>query len=286
MRIDRVQMAVPDRARAAEGWVALLGAQPDGEDRVKGLGALRSRLRLGSSWVEFLEPDGSGVVSEALARRGPHLFGAGASVTDVDALGERLSERGVSALAEAGQLHLDPAATGGHGLRLVISPSAELVPVGRVEHLYEVTNLVHDTELAVACTRELLGLDPSAFVPIDSPHYGYSGTLTLFDPDRLDRFEVIHPSVAAKTMGRFFSRHGECLYMAFAECRELDAIVECARERELPFTAVPAARGEEASVLTTVFLHPRALGGMMLGLSWPDSAWTWSGHPERAGSRA
>ncbi|MFQ5698069.1 MAG: VOC family protein [Myxococcota bacterium] len=281
MRIDRVQMAVPDRARAAEGWIALLGARHEGDDRVKGLGALRSRYRLGCSWLELLEPDGSGVVSEAVARRGAHLFAAGIGVPDVGALAARLAEHGVSSLAEGDQLHLDSAATGDHGLRGVVSSDAEVERVGRVEHLYEVTNLVHDVDAAVARTAALLGLDSSVFVPIDSPHYGYRGTLTLFDPDRLDRFEVIQPHVPSNTMGRFFGRHGECLYMAFAESGDLDTIVDLARERGLPFTAVPA----QGDPPTTVFLHPQALGGMMLGLSWPGSAWTWSGHPERARSR-
>jgi len=285
MKIDRIQMVVPDRARGAAGWIDLLGAELAGEDRVKGLGALRSCYRFGNSWLELLEPDGAGVVSEAVAQRGAHLFAAGVRVPDVDVLAERLRKRGVAPLAEGGQLYLDPAETGGHGLRLVISPDAELGTVGRVGHLYEVTNLVSDVEAAVASTSELLDLEPSAFVPIDSPHYGYRGALTLFDPANLDRFEVIHPQVAATTMGRFFSRHGECLYMAFAECGDLDAIVECARELELPFTAVPADEGAQGSAPHTVFLHPRALGGMMLGLSWPDSAWIWSGHPERARSR-
>lgn len=30
-----------------------------------------------------------------------------------------------------------------------------------------------------------------------------------------------------------------------------------------------------------LFIHPRALGGVMLGVSRTTHAWTWSGHPDR-----
>ncbi|MBW2232126.1 MAG: hypothetical protein JRH17_17220, partial [Deltaproteobacteria bacterium] len=54
-RIDRVQMAVPDRASAEQGWIQLLGAEHAGDDEIRGLGASRSRYRLGDGWIELLE---------------------------------------------------------------------------------------------------------------------------------------------------------------------------------------------------------------------------------------
>jgi len=48
-RIDRVQLAVPSRAAAAPGWVRLLGAEHEGDDRIVGLAALRSRYPLNVS---------------------------------------------------------------------------------------------------------------------------------------------------------------------------------------------------------------------------------------------
>jgi hypothetical protein len=282
-RIDRLQLAVPDREAAASGWVALLGAEKHDEDRVAGLAAHRSRYRLGRGWIELLEPDGAGPLGAALAARGGgHLFAAGASTVDLEALVKRLRERGVDPLLEGGQAHLDPASTGGHGLRLVLSPDESLGPVGHVDFLYEVTNLVADAPAAVAGCAELFGLDPTVFVPIESAHYGYDGTLSLFDPDRLDRFELITPRVAANTMGRFFDRLGECLYMAFGESGQLEKIEERARERGAGFTAEPAPDRRDNRGAHTLFLHPPALGGAMLGLSRPGWAWMWSGRPDRA----
>ncbi|MDX1649299.1 MAG: VOC family protein [Myxococcota bacterium] len=280
-RIDRVQMAVPDRHAAAEGWQALLGAEPAGEDRVDALAAQRMRLRLGDGFVELLEPDGAGPVADAVAGRGGHLFAAGATSPDVDALAARLRERGAEPRAEGGQLHLDPGATGVPGLRVVVSPEESRPSVGAIDTFYEVTGLVGDAKAAVGRCAERFGLDPDAFVPIASKPYGYEGSLTLFDPDRLDRFELITPHVPENTMGRFFRRFGETLYMAFAESGELGAGEERARARGVGFTAEPRAERRAGRPADTIFLHPPALGGMMLGLSRRTWAWRWSGHPER-----
>lgn len=285
-RIDRVQLAVPDRGAAARGWLELLGAEPADDDAVAGLAALRSRYRLGDGYVELLEPDGSGPLAEAMRDRGAHLFAAGAATPDLPALRDRLKRRGAELLDEGGQLHLAAGCTGGHGLRVVVSADESLPAVGAIDGLYEVTNLVADAEAAVHDCAELFGLDSTAFVPISSSHYGYAGTLTLFHPDRLHRFEVITPHVPENTMGRFFGRFGDSLYMAFAESGELAAIEARAAAAGVGYTAVPPAEGREGEGAHTLFLHPGGLGGMMLGISRRSYAWTWSGHPERVQEEA
>ncbi|MCZ7535746.1 MAG: hypothetical protein M5T61_07320 [Acidimicrobiia bacterium] len=135
-----------------------------------------------------------------------------------------------------------------------------------------------DAAGATAHYAGLLGIDSSAFVPISSDRYGYSGTLTLLDPDRLDRLEVIAPDQPGSTMHRYFERFGESLYMAFAETDQLPAIAERIAETGAGAT-VEQGDGERGP--NTVFLHPSSLGGMMLGLSRRTVAWVWSGHPER-----
>jgi hypothetical protein len=39
--------------------------------------------------------------------------------------------------------------------------------------------------------------------------------------------------------------------------------------------------GPRDGTADNLFIHPKALGGMMLGVSRATHAWTWSGHPER-----
>lgn len=284
-RIDRLQVAVPDRARAETSWRQLLGAVPAGEDRVECLGASRTRLRLGDGFVELLEPDGAGPLSDAVGKRGAHLYAAGATSDDVDAVVVQLRSQGLAVHLEGGQAFVDPGTAGEVGFRIVLSPDEDRDTVGDLDFFYETTLLVADAVSAAASCSRLFALDASAFVPIESEQYGYSGTLTLFDRDRLGRFEVITPKDTAKTLGRFFARFGESFYMAFAESHSLAAIEERARRLGAGFTVVPPRQGR-AGGADTVFLHASALGGMMLGISRPTQAWQWSGHPERVEPRS
>jgi hypothetical protein len=271
-RIDRVVLAVGDRGPVAQAWGDLLGAEVDTEDKVGALGARRTRLRLGTGRVDLLEADGTGPVQDAVSRRGGHLYAAGAATPDLQGVIVALQQRGVEHVAEGTNVDGEVWVDAGHGLRMVIDLDQPLEPVGRVDELYEVTNLVDDADAAATGFADLFGLHPSAFEPIASTEYGYAGALTLFDPDHLHRIEVIHPHDGTKTMGRYYGRHGESLYMCFAETGELPAITDTLRERGAPHTAA----GDH-----TTFVHPQALGGAMVGLSRRTYAWTWSGHPER-----
>jgi len=114
--------------------------------------------------------------------------------------------------------------------------------------------------------------------PIESAAFGYRGVLTMFDPaTRLDRIECVTPHDAAKTMGRFMAKRGECLYMCFLEAPDLRPIV--ARLEEHAPSDWSAAPGGTAT--DTLFVHPKALAGLLLGVSRTSVAWLWSGAPER-----
>jgi len=278
MIIDRVQLAVTNRAQAGEPFRRLLGAETVTEDAVAPLAARRTTLALGSSRLELLEPDGTGPVATHIRQCGPGLFAAGFATPAIGELRARLVARSLS-FAEAGeQLLLPPAATGDRGLRCVVSPLVERPAVGLLSHLYEVTNLVADWEDASTCYAEIFGLAAERFCPIESATFGYRGVLTMFDPaTRLDRIECITPYDATKTMGRFMARRGPSLYMCFVEARDLRPIIARAEEH--------APRGWSAAPggppTDTLFLHPNALSGLLLGVSRTSVGWSWSGHPER-----
>lgn len=240
-RVDRIQLAVPDRAAAARGWMELLGAEHFGEDRVECLNAKRTSLRLGTGWIELVEPDGPGVVAEALTQRGAHLFSAGIATRDLDGLAKILTDKGVGPAQEHGQIFLGPDQTGIAGLRMVISADEDLAPVGRVDFLYEVTLLIDEAEAVGEQMAKLFNLGTDAFVPITSEQYGYKGVLTLFRAGELGRFEIISPHNPGNTMGRFFARSGPSYYMSFAESGKLPDIEERAKALGAGFTTVPPA---------------------------------------------
>ena len=215
--VDRIQLAVTDRRAAALPFTRLLDATITAEDAVATLVVRRTTLAVGHAAIELLEPDGTGPVADHLAAAGPGLFAAGFAVRDLDALRHRLIERRVDFAEADDQLFLTAAATGGTGLRCVLSPLRDgPAAPGLITHLYEVTNLVADWEAAAARYRELFDLVPEHFCPIASSEFGYRGTLTMFDPrDRLDRIECVTPHDRDKTMGRFFTRQ-----IGRASCRE------------------------------------------------------------------
>lgn len=280
-RIDRVQIAVHDVKAASKGWIDILGAEPAGDDRIAGLNAKRRRLRIGSGLIEFLEPDGAGPVAEAVGKRGAHLFAAGAASADLAKLAARFKAKGIKPIAESGQLHLNENDTGIPGLRLVLSEDVALPAVGAIDFLYEATILSADTEGVTRAMNDLLDLDGSNYTEITSEVFGYRGTLTLFEKDKLDRLEVITPTVQGTTMERYFRRFGQSLYMAFAETAQMSLIEDRARAAGVGFT-VDRPEGRAAHLpADQIWLHPATLGGMMLGLSRPSMAWFWSGHPER-----
>jgi hypothetical protein len=219
-RCDRVQVAVADCQRAAEGYRRLFGAEVARKDASRHLAARRLVLALGESEIELCEPDGAGRTQDFLSKWGESIMTAGYSTVDVDRLARRLEQLGATTVRDGDQLHIGPPDT--PGMPMVISPSTYRVRVGRASFLYETTNtLVSDWRRAAAIYAGLFGLDPSGFSKIGSHRFAYEGTLTLFDPpNRLDRIELSQVTNPDSAMGRFVSRRGDSLYMAYVEVHD------------------------------------------------------------------
>ena len=81
-----------------------------------------------------------------------------------------------------------------------------------------------------------------------------------------------------KTMGRFYRREGCSFYMAFAESARMPEIEASAQGINITIDR-PSSRAESKSSDQN-WLHPAAMGGMMLGVSRPTMAWRWSGQPQ------
>ena len=277
--VDRLLVATADAAAAGEAWRNLLGAEEVLREPCVELAAVRHVFRIGRSEIEFLQPDGGGPIAEALSRRRrAHVWAAGASSPDPAAVAGTARSTGAET-ARLGDRHLVTLNIEDAPIRFVISPEAERSPVGRLDFLYEATVLAADQAKAVNQIRDAFGLDDAIFTRITSEAFGYTGVLTLFRPGQLHRFEVITPIDAGKTMARYHAREGACFYMGFGEARDL---MEIERRIEPSGRTTDRPKGRRADEPPDqVWIHPTALGGVMLGVSRPTMAWMWSGHPER-----
>ncbi len=276
MYIDRIQVVVRDLSEAVGVWERLLGATAIREDALETFRSHRRVLRLGSTEVELLCPTGPGPASDHLAAWGEGLFAAGLSVESIPPLRDRLARCGARWTEEGDQLFLDPSETG--GLRTVLGTRQAREPAGHLKGLYEVSHLVRSWKEARDRYVELFGLDAKRFHSLDSKRYGYTGQLLLFDPPaRLDRIELCEITDPERPMGRFYRRRGESLYMCYAECDDTASLLAGLRDAGARVD-VPSGDADPPNL----FIHPRSLTGVLLGISRTHHAWTWSGRPDLA----
>ncbi|HUN51180.1 MAG TPA: VOC family protein [Candidatus Sulfotelmatobacter sp.] len=277
-RVDRVLLAVRDRAAAAENFISLLGAAVIAERPSRQLGAVRTVLALGESEIELCQPTGAGPVARHLERWGEGLYAGGLAASNIDRLRAHLAAEKIAVVAEGGQLFLDPADC--FGMPLVLSP---YVPKprrpGPVNYLYEITNtLASDWRQAAAHYARIFGLDARRFSAIGSARFGYQGTLTLFDPPaRLDRIELSEAHDTNFAMGRFVAKRGDSLYMCYVDANDVPDIVARLERAGQRWTPRSKEGGPERHGL---WVHPSALSGLLLGVSRRSLAWEWSGRPE------
>lgn len=273
--LDRIQIAVPDADAATETFAEYFDAAVVGEGTLPHLKARMTVLGLGDSEVELLEPFGEGPVKDFVDTWGGGLFAVGFATSDMGGILTRLKKNQVQITQVAEQIHLEPAPN--TGLRAVISPvpDGERAHVGFLSHIYQVTNPVSDLQAATDYYTELFGLDASKFKAVSSEPYGYTGTLTLFDPPvRLDRIEVTQITDYDAAMGRFHKRRGNGLYMCFAEVDDFGALRDRLESSGARYGLdVPPEEGADADVM---FIHPKSLHGMFMGISLTGVAWRWS----------
>ncbi|MGB7306104.1 MAG: VOC family protein [Burkholderiaceae bacterium] len=277
-RVDRMQLAVADTARAENTMEIMLGAQLARRDSSQFLNARRSVMTIGDSQLELCEPAGPGLTRTHLDNWGEGLMAAGFSVANLDQLCTRLDTKSAAYHRENQQVFIAPELTA--GLPMVISKTTQRATVGPISYLYEATNTL-DTDWRRAADRyvDLFGLNPAQFSPIENSRFGYQGSLTLFNPpNRLDRIELSQtfPDQPG-AMRRFVERRGNSLYMCFVEAHDFPGL----KNRLINAGASLTPRsGELSTEQDTVWVHPKNLHGMLLGISRPGFAWTWSGRPE------
>ena len=274
-RVDRIQLTTHNAQAVANRWMELLDATAHGTDEVPALNVTRVTIHVGDSLVEILQPIGPGFAQTHLEAGCGGPFSIGVSCENLDDLREHLKTQNIQGFELEEQLFLHETHTGIAGLNVVVSAHEERDQVGLLSNLYEATHLTNDANQSAEDIARVFALDREVFVPIDSDTYGYEGSLTLFDASALHRIESIHPYDASKTMGRYCEKFGPSMYMCYGETDDLPAL----RER-LKKLAPEDWTGSDDNP-DGLFINPRALGGVMVGVSRTTYAWTWSGYPER-----
>jgi catechol 2,3-dioxygenase-like lactoylglutathione lyase family enzyme len=279
-QLEGVVLAVTDAEAAIQTFGDIFGAEFLTNEDSDVWNARIAILSCGTDLLRLAEPRGPGAVQEYLDKWGEGLFAAVFSSKQPDAISKRLDERSISNVEEGGLIYVDPSRT--FGLRTVISSHNDRDPVGVISFLYEVTHLVHDWKAASEFWTDAFGLEGMRFSPIKSEHYGYEGVLTLFDPPRLlDRIEVVYPHDTEKAMGKFFVKRGEGPYMFYTECHDTPELA-----RRLDAAGARYAGNPTKDPKTSIFIHPSATHGVLIGVSPKDQAWVWSGRPELAQQQA
>jgi hypothetical protein len=293
-RVDRMLLAVRSRAKARETFATMLGAQWLRDETSSHLNAAGSVLALGESELELWEASGPGVVQTHLDRAGEGLLFAGYATSQFDALAARLVAHGVTPKYDKQhdnqhegphdnqRMYLASDTTFGFPMVISAMPASPRPRVGQVSFFYEATNALNtDWQVVARRYSELFALDASRFAPIKSPRFGYEGSLTLFDPaQRLDRIELSQTFADKPGAMRKFveKRGGDSFYMCFVEAHDFDGL----RERLLAAGASLTARGgDPISERDTMWVHPKNLHGMLLGVSRTGFGWIWSGQPQR-----
>ncbi|MDP1961896.1 MAG: hypothetical protein Q8K93_06825, partial [Reyranella sp.] len=123
--IDRILLATPDVVGSAMPWRDLLGAEFVSRDRLASLAAQRMTLRVGTTDIEFLEPDGEGVIADELRRRGrAHLFAAGAGSPDAAGVARHAAGQGAICQEADGRSYVTLEIENAP-IRFVVSPQEE-----------------------------------------------------------------------------------------------------------------------------------------------------------------
>lgn len=276
-RTDRVMVAVRDLDEATENYRAILSAVAIDEYENELLNSRIRVLQLGASQVELCAAMGDGKIASHLQAFGEGLYCGGVSVDDLQACRQVLTDQNIRVTDDGDRIYPEPQDM--FGLALVISPEKPQ-PVekysGPVDFLYEITQVLKTKWQTVADHYSgKLGLDEKNFVGITFARFGYEGTLMKFSDDRLDRIELSEAHDAAYPMGRFVKKRGDALYMCYIETNDLAEIISRLEAHGHPWTRRTTTPVEEDGL----WIHPKVLNGVLMGVSRRTLAWGWSGKP-------
>jgi len=272
--VDGVILAVRNAEQAIARFEELFDARYDHDGDSQELGARVVGIRVGTDMIRLAQATSDGPIRDHVEKWGEGIVGVYFSSKDVDGVVATMRANGLEPATDGTAAYVP--ASQMHGLHVVVVPHEERERVGLLSFVYEVTHLVDDWKAVSEFMTKAFGLDGMKFSPISSKNYGYDGVLTLFDPpEKLDRIEAVTP-YGDGAMNRFFTKRGEGPYMFYVETDDPAAL-----RKRLDEAGARYAAGEDVDT-SSIFVHPSATHGVLIGVSPKDQAWVWSGRPELA----
>jgi hypothetical protein len=257
-RTDRMVLAIRDADAVAEGFHRIFETRVAGDEKDALLGARRLTLSFGRDQVELVEPRGPGPVADFLAAGRSGAFAGGFALGDPSAAAARLERAGVRVHPQGPDRYVVlPADL--HGTGVILSSPATSEPVGLCDKIWQISYAMPRLREAVDRYTDLFGLGDRFTNFYDSELYGYTGAITWFDArDRapLDSLEYLEPIDHEKAVGRFVARNGTGIYMASIESNEIP---------EIQRRVQASGTGWQGTDFGG-FIHPKRLGGLLLGL--------------------
>jgi hypothetical protein len=259
---DRVALAVPNADRVAEDFNAIFATEVVGDTKDDVAVARRVTLQWGHDQVELFEPLGDGPSAEFLKQDSSGLFAGGFALADPAGLASYLEEKGIRVHEQdADRFLVLPEDCQGTGI--ILSRTEDRTRVGLSESIWQITYAAPSLDDMCDYYVDKLNMDKLYTSRYQSAQFGYDAGVSWFDARDgapLDSLEYLEPTKPDTAVDRFVKRNGSGIYMCAIVTDDIPQI----RER------VEATGPGWTHAEIGGYIHPRRLGGMLLGICYFD----------------
>jgi catechol 2,3-dioxygenase-like lactoylglutathione lyase family enzyme len=259
---DRVALAVPSADPVAEQFEAIFATEVVEDTRDDVAVARRVTLQWGHDQVELFEPVGDGPVSDFLKEGNSGLFAGGFAMEDPAGLAAHLAERNIR-VHEQGADRFLVLPKDCRGTGIILSRVEERSRVGLSDGIWQITYGGASLDEMCEFYVDVLNMRELYTSRYHSDLFGYDAGVSWFDArDRapLDSLEYLQPTGEDAAISRFVKRNGQGIYMCAIHTDDIPEI------RERVEAGGPGWTHSELGG----YIHPRRLGGMLLGITYFD----------------
>jgi hypothetical protein len=259
---DRVALAVPDADRVAGDFNAIFATEVVSDTRDEVTVARRLTLQWGHDQVELFEPLGDGPAAQFLKQGRSGLFAGGFALADPAGLAAHVEARGIK-VHEQGPDRFLILPEDCRGTGIILSRTEERARTGLSDSIWQITYAAPSLNDMRDFYVDLLNMGDLYTSQYHSDQFGYEAGVTWFDArDRapLDSLEYLEPDEPDEAVARFVARNGSGIYMCAIQTDDIPQI----RER------VEAYGPGWTHAEIGGYIHPRRLGGLLLGICYFD----------------